>query len=64
MLLGLQIDHGTDYTKYVIHKIDDLTIDDNNKDTILTTSHDAEKNYSSKKKNTWIYFKTYQIETH
>ena len=51
MLVGFEIDHVKDYTtKYVIHKIDDLTIDDNIKDKILTTSYDAEKNYSSKKR--------------
>ena len=45
MLVRFGIDHGKDYTKYIIHKIDDLTIDDNNNDKRVTTYHDVERNY-------------------
>ena len=50
MLVGLEIDHGEDDKAYVIHKIDDWTIDDSDNNKILITSHDAERRYSSKKR--------------
>ena len=49
MIVGLKIKHGADVT-CMIHRIDQWTIDDNDNNRILITSHDATKNYSSKKK--------------
>ena len=46
LLVGLSTEHDGDDT-YTIHKVDDWTIDENEENKILITSHDATK-YATK----------------